>query len=353
MPKLERHQTNDPIFIDRENRIYFNANLKSTEENQIATYDFRSNVPLLIEPEKYFLSVLRFNFPSHSIPFMIYPKDEVLRITFASNSAQVSHILVYFPYSTNLSTSDPRYYYMYSAQHFIEIINVALKQCFDDLLIADPTISATEEPYFYLDKSDNKMKLFCERLGYDETAGGVVSRIFFNKALSKYINYFNILINYTSDNLYMRLLPAWNKVNNRVDGDLAIDNTAGAYIIEAPEYPNIKSWAAFNGVSIRSTLPTVNELSKVEGLPLSIQNEQIITDFLADFVNPHETRDGILYFNVDEKRLIDFTTQERITNLSFTINWINKDMENIPILLNKNEVMNIKFAFIRKNEFAV
>jgi hypothetical protein len=353
MPRLERHLTNDPIVIDRENRLYFNATIKANKEDEIARYDFRSNIPILQEPDKYFLSVLRFSFPSHSIPFMIYPKDEILKITFASNSAQVSHNLVFFPYSNNLSISDPRYYYIYSAKHFIEIINVALDQCFDDLLIADPTISATKEPYFYLDESDGKMKFFGERLGYDETAGGVVSRIFFNKALSKYINYFKTLINYTSDNLYMRLLPTWNNVNNRVDGDLAIDNTAGDYIIESPEYPNIKSWAAFNGVSIRSTLPTVNELSKVIGQELGIQNEQIITDFIADFRNPHETRDGILYFNVDEKRLIDFTSQDSILNLSFTINWVDNNMNNIPILMNKDEVASIKFAFLRKNEFAL
>src|SRR5215216_1175035 len=202
-----------------EPRVYL-----TDEAPQNGVYNVTKTEPILDRCSDYYCSVVRFNIPMEDIPLMVCPivpnqtailgagnedKDLtplIIGIEFGSGSAARFPInLEYFPqnpvYIDTLPTGFVQnkslqiitpYYFIYSYQQFLNMINDALgvswnvsglKAMFPNHL----------QPYFVLDSETSLISLIVPTYFVNITAPAVVTpSIFMNVALQKYLDAFNV-----------------------------------------------------------------------------------------------------------------------------------------------------------------
>ena len=324
-------------YIDTENdRLYVNLDFKNDTNNIVdSKFNFTPSGNILDKDvNKYQISVIRFNVDSLLFPVMIYEDSPDLDITMISDNNDFSVKLNYQSFS-DLPTNDERYYYIYSINHFLDIVNKGLKDCFDGLENLDNTILSTEPPKFIYE--DNKINYICEKNYSIDTTGNIV-KFFFSKKLAQFFQFHKTFINYTSlgDLLYMQFLPEFNFINE-VDTNL---------IHMIAEHNNANFLSPFKKLIITSSMTMKNELkldnNRSENV---IENENIITDFTSDYQNPHELREGIFYFNNDETRFIVLNSSSSIRNFDISFKYVDKQNITRPLLLQADESFNIKLLF--------
>lgn len=345
--------------MSHSNHIYYDISLENTSTIPIQASLFENrNVPLIKNPNDYFLSVVRFCIPTAYIPIFVWqesptvantPNNTYYSVTIRRAGTDYRTFLVYVP-QNNLSSVDPNYLFVYSYQQFIDAINIALNTSF---MAAGGT--ATQPPYLIYDAATGLISLIGE-YAYANVAGEYEIYMnaplfaFFDNFLSKRLGYNQVngkdvllYVENTGNNDYMSHPPGY-----------PLSGTNNAYKMQQ-EYCSLFNWSSARSiVFISNTIPVASENinAQIQGTQSNGTNSRkILTDFefqIQTGVSNNSLRSYIQYYPQGPYRLIDLESNQPLYQTDIQLYFETEDQKLYPLFINPNEYISIKLMFRSK-----
>ena len=379
--------------INLPTNIYYDANIINSDQSgtkpppRLVFQDIRS-IPILSSPELYQLSVVRFNLQTaNSLPVFIpniqinpyNPNKTTYSFTLTYNSTNHDAdetyrsgqvFLQHIPTNLNEAvpnlntTKDTRtpYYYVYSFNTIVEMLNNALVEAFNELT-ADAgfngvNLPTTNPPFFEWDSDNAKFILNGDVIGFNDKIENHIS-ISCNTALYTLISGFQASY-YGPDvfegrNYVLKLSRETRGLNL-----FKIDNTYS--VIQS--YQEYSSGALFTPISsivfTTSLIPVLpSNVAKPtiyngDGSLVSTGNNNNITSMITDFESKDNNGYGfqgtLSYTPTAEYRMIDLnnSSSEKLNNIDISVYWKDQYSNLHPVYLLPGCKCDIKILFRKK-----
>ena len=357
-----------------------NLDKTGTQAPPILRFTEVRNNPYLDAPENYFLSVVRFAIQTPSLPVFIpliqtgqaNPNLTIYSVSMSyvvgGNTLVAQTFLTYVPQNTYLPTPasplvqqdvSSEYYYVYSYQYLIKLINTTIQTCFTALnalvVGAGGVLPTANAPFFEMNPNDFTMSFFADTLGFNETLGNPI-KFFMNSAMYHLFNGFQ------ADYLgYTGITNGRNYLFRIYGTSLNLFNfpTYNALVMYQ-EQSSIALWNPVQSLVFTTALLPVNETNvsapKIFGLDTRLGQSNnnvnvapIITDFEVPFDPSNTYRPNVEYSPQSEYRLVDLYGASPISAIELTCYWKNQFGQLTPFILNSNSKANIKLLFRRKD----
>lgn len=348
---------------DHEKVVYYNAIGRNTELKAVPIeYSAQLQSPIVEKSSEYQCSCIKFQIPGNLIPLFVFqPEQYKVAMTFGVTS--IVENVVYVPNRDlyNLTTSDPQYYYIYDYQPMINMINTALKTCYDALLIAEPTFGASIAPWIVYDEPTQTFALYGEETFWsdDPIDALTTAKLWFNSQLWGFFRNFQFQFYWTLGN---PITPSstQNWVELPIIGDTnnyeakAIPPyflygptpTAVNVVVNRQTYQNLVSWVDIRSVIITSgTLNNRSEFYQPSGAYNSIP---IIAEFTVSSVNGFDYRSGIVYNPTAEFRYFNLMSDGPLTLVNLNVYWVTRTGTQLPVYLEYQSDYTIKLMFVKK-----
>lgn len=353
--------------------IYYNANMFNGSPDQVvANYNESRTSPLLYDPSKYYLSVIRFNIPGASLPIFVAqanpfpntdPNQLIYAVVLTHNDTSSGPAFLQFqpgciacqPKIPVFSAQNPRqdptdsYYFVFSYQAFLDMINVALATAYTNLPDKGAT---TQPPYMTYDAATDLFSLWAEQtyFGNADPFDGSNTLVWFNRYLYNFFPSFQ----FVSDVASPSTAYAVHIKNNRNNTPAA---PAGYYQM-VQEYSSAFAWNDLQAISFRSNnIPVLfeNQTGISPGgasLQGSFSSNQIafITDFEPlNSANPGNFRESIQYFPPGEYRLTDLIGTSPLSTIDIQVYWTDKRGTIHPVFILPGQLITLKILFRKKS----
>ncbi len=360
--------------------IYYNASLTNpyftsatsgiTSQPIPISFSTNFNQPLLKKSDDYSMSIIKFNLPGQLIPIFIFPDPSKplifppFKVSINYNDNFFTTTVIYIS-STFLSPSDPTYYYVYSYQLFIEMINYAIQTSYRSMVIANPGFAGNYAPYLIYDPSTELISICYETSIWatiNETGGSAA--LYFNTALYNFFQSFSTNFFYSGLSLSPAINDSWYVFNVYSNGGNSISslsppgylyysarppNIAGVQMFQ--EYPCLYAWNQAIGVVITSSLLPI----KYEYYPANQSTSigapnfrPVISDYNLTTSNGPDIRTRIVYNPTAEYRWVDLISTNPLSQLDFQIYWVDTFLNFTPVYLSPGQNFTMKFLFQSK-----
>lgn len=347
------------------------------------------NKPFLEKPDDYYLSVVRFQMDTNTLPvfnaFIQYnqpnrdltiysvtltwnnpvaPFQQFNQQTFVTWLPQdIASPLPQPPSLTQNKFQDDStgYYYCYNYAYFIQLINNAYATCFG-LLNAQVTgaglvLPTTHAPVMTWNGDRNIGVINADILGYNST---IANKILIYMNLPMY-NLFNTLPAYIESGTS----PIGK--NFRVDTSSFGNSTVVGFPFYAPTYNALQVfqettcvsvWSPISGIVITSNTLPINSTNisnpciYINGIATNNNgNNSNVSPIITDFQAPDGAyKNSITYVPSAQYRYIDLTGNSPLYTIDVNIFWRNKINELIPFRLGPGCSCSIKILFQRKEQ---
>lgn len=336
------------------------------------------NNPILMNASDYYLSIIRFNLQTASLPVFLPqvdltqtdPTKLIYEVCLSYDGIDASQNLIWIPQDYNaqppsvpLDYTDVNsaYYNCYSYQHFIfACLDKAFQLAFTKLqtlaTAAGKTLPSNYPPFMEWDPTTGKAIIDADVLGYDKALAKPID-IYFNTPLYSLFNSFDSLYfgpNVQNGKNYK--LTMYNMMNGN------IYNLNGVNYLQAyQEFPTFQN--AANPISsivfVSTQIPVLssnaakpvvyNELSNVFTSQQNAGFVNMITDFEVAVDPGSLYKNAIAYNPTAEYRLFDLISNNPIQNLDINVFWKDNYGRLIPFTLAAQNTFNMKILFRRKN----
>jgi hypothetical protein len=158
----------------------FNNNTDSSSNPPAISFDEIRNQPFLINPALYLCSVVSFEIETNSLPiFSAQPLNGsndpnkliyTMSFSFFDGSNPYTDNLIFTPTDKNVPPPNPPidkisdlanpYYYMYTYQQFVHLLNVNCNRIWEAFRALNPEIQNIVSPWFYFDVKTSLMRLY-------------------------------------------------------------------------------------------------------------------------------------------------------------------------------------------------
>lgn len=398
-----KYSENQPYHIYY-NMDLINNNTSLNSQPVIFNYLETRNQPFLSSPENYFMSVVRFNVQTPTLPVFIPQIDltsglvnqTVYSVTLewtapaggggSGRTYAFQQPVIYVPYDLTvappplpltLKALTDQYYFIYSYTQWVSMINTAFTASFAGLLgyitagttttgaiapnavdLANFNALTTHAPFMEFNPIDLTAIMNAQLEGYSSALANPV-KIFFNSALFSLYNTFQFTFyGYTGVTLGRNALLNVNNLNN-----------SNVYIV-----PAVPNWNALQVYQEGSTASLLNPITSIvfttslipivqenTGVPrlfstAGISNSgglaniaPIITDFVVPFSALNNYRPDITYIPSGEYRLTDLYGTSPLSSVEVSVYWKDTYGENHPFYLGNGSSASLKLMFRRKD----
>ena len=349
MTTVDNNYTNILISNNPKGSIPYPPNIQ-------AVYNETLSQAILQDPSKYYCSINRFTIPMNLIPIFSFPVNR------DQNNANLSQLiigietalgvgldseLIYLPQNdipppvsggANISYEDSLspYYFVYSIQHMIDIINNSL----DDAYIASGVGGGKP---FYIYNPTTKLISLIVTAGFLATG----AKIYMNSYLQDYLQGFSFRTkNYNTTGPY--------KFYHVLDSIPYGSPVGGPYEFKQ-ERTSIPAWFDISRVIVTSSsLPIANESTPnynpntSEGTNGTVTYNPIVTDFAVSYTDIDEYASLLVLDPSPQYRLIDMNTQLPVNRLNFNFQWVSKTGAIRPIYCSPGNCITMKIAFLKR-----
>lgn len=372
------------------NHIYYNISIVNNDVTgakpapPIIFNEIR-NAPYLANPQDYFMSVIRFSLDSSTLPIFIPqaqtgqpdPNKLIYSVTleYTGNNGTYTQLtnLTFVPQNVNSNVARPPlvsmdvtndYYYLFSYEWFVDIVNQAFVNCFQALVQqiqnGGDTPPATLPPFLSWNSNTFKATLNVPNAStpgeYDyKNPSGI--RIYMDAPLYNLFSSFkSINLGYTPSNI---LLGKNFQLAITNENGLNIRTGTPPYMLMEQEYSTTPLWNPVQSIVFTTGfLPVVPELTAVPQVYgsdnnfTSIGNNSNITNTLTDFqvglTTGSEYKPLIQYTPAGEYRLVDLFGNNPISSLEVRIFWKDAYGNLYPFLLGPDCNASVKILFRKK-----
>lgn len=365
--------------------IFRNFNSEEFESNIPLRFIESRDAPILNKASDYMLSIVRFKVDTFSLPIFIPdikrdqadPNLTIYTVTLEYNDGvnpvtiTAPFPITYVPDDKSQSVpqppssnpyglqSDTLYYYTYSYESFIRMINTSLNDAMTNLkaTVGAPLVGV-ESPFMCWNPSTKSAEIYCRLSHFDESITPALLTpkvsIYFNRPLFSYFNSFphDKYSDSNSNNRHYRIVcDSCNKIRaGTYDGGVDL------LIKVSQEYETSSIWSPVGSVCFTTnTMPIVaNQLSQ----PLifdngsQVQLSNTYNNFSNIITDIQSVQDGyrstLIYYPPGENRYIDLTNDQPLSQVDIQLIWIDKAGRKRDIFLPPNSSCSIKLLFKRK-----
>jgi len=337
-----------------------------------ATFNEVRDTPLFDgPPEDWYLSVIRFDVPTQTIPIQIFPVQPfpnanpnlgVYSVTLSFSGNDFQTFVIWIPQNTYAQVPPAplmnegavrnkyiNYYSVYSVQHTLDLINTAFATSFANLKAAFPAASPTAAPIMTFDPTTGLFTLYAQT----SYAGAGTISIYINEFLyALFTPCFNTII------------PGTNQINgknvqfvveNLFTNQVTLPAPQGPCYAMNQEYNTIANWYNFKSlVFTTGSLPIRKEWLSTQIVNNGISQGQgsnffpILTDFELAIETGNELRTYVHYNPTAQYRYIDLMGQTPIYNVDMQIYWKDNYDNLYPLLIGPHREASIKLLFEKK-----
>lgn len=341
--------------------VYYNATvlcnkIDPSSNDYQAIFEDNVQTPLVSNTSTYKFAIARYSMIGHRLPIWI-PKIRTspnqtsysmkMNIVFNTKSYTSDEIFLNYIPRNSLTSVDPEYYYSYSYEQFIEMINASFAACITNLQskIIGYTIT-TNPPFMVYDSTSNLFTIY-----FDERGNGTPERITcsFNNELYNLLNSF-----------YFERQPLnwWNLiVVDKITNRFTDPTTSVNYIICTQSYGTTALWSPvqsiiFSSESLQVNPEVIGSVSVVgDGSSLgsnqSNNSQQMITDIVLD-LDQSSDFNGMITYIPSEYRYISMLDSREPRSVKFSVWWLNKfNQVRYPIKLSNGGLITMKMMFQR------
>lgn len=318
--------------------LYYNVNIFNEDEpiGKLAKFSENRVTPILTDPSLYEFATVRFSVPSIKIPLLFF-KDNFyfIKLRDTVSGTEVQKFLVYTPNSVpslNLYANIGKQP-IFDYSEMTVALNNALSDAFDDLLIAEPAIPATEAPFFTYDAPSELFSLNAEKVGYDDEVVGTVEIILSATIFSLYTNLQDFFLTATETKLRV-----YDTFNNSTTFN------AKDYYEMQQSQPSLELFAEISKVQLlSSSIPVRQEL---QGTQKDIK-ERVLTDFN---ISGTPDKGVISFFPQGPLRYYDLLSNYPMKQIDCQFRWVSKSGESFEIFIPEGESATAKFQMRLKLE---
>jgi hypothetical protein len=350
--------------------IYYNLELVNNETtgNNIPRHFSMietRNSPYLQTPEDYYMSVVRFQLQSPSLPVFIpailLGQIDVNKTAYSITMeilrggvlyAQQEHIM-YVPYDATQKIPEPplqtqdltsNYYYIYSYQQWIRMVNTAFSTCLTGLtqqvLAQGQTMPTANPPFMEFNLDTQIANINADENGYNTINASVAPfndiRIYFNTAMATLYN--NFPLQKRGYGLSATSIPPLSLGRNF---QLEVLNIYNSNILNLPTYNALQVYQEGTTTGLLNPIqsivfttgmfPIYNENVSVPEIFNSNtefnknNNNNLISPIITDFVIPwsatNQYRQTIEYAPSGEYRLVDMFGRKPLDSIQIQVYW--------------------------------
>ena len=368
---MSRYQDTDP------DRKYYNVSIANNELSSSYTYASYKDVlnqQLINDPSKYYLSVLRFQIPTADIPILIpeiepWPNTDVnktvYKVTLEYNNVVATSDVMFI---TNVPNSIPRpidinnpnpmkdpsdYYFIYNYRSFINMVNTAFIDAFN-ILSAQVALPTTNAPYITYNGQTELMTLHADTAYLTPpytfppppNAGQI--NIYMNYKLFTFFDGIEFIFNDYLDPRGIQLLVKNYNDTNFVNNEYLMSQ----------QYPSLAVWNVFKAIQITSVfLPTEAEVIPIpnyrgiNNATNTFNTLSVVKDFVPFYENGPDFRSFINFRYNGSYELIDMNSNVPISTIDINVYWLDRYGNRYLVSIPYNQVLSIKFCFIKKSTF--
>lgn len=377
---------------DTPDKVYYDITISNLANTNTAPpplyFNETRNSPFVIDPESYYLSIVRFTLDTNTLPVItpeiqtdqsdrnlsvysvtlewgnpVAPFQTFVQQNFLIYAPQNQQAVIPAPPSqTNnkLQNNATGYYDIFNYQYWILLVNQTLQQCYNDLntqvVSAGLALPSTYAPVMNWDTQHSIAILNADDAGYNDQTANFI-KIYFNPSMFNLFSSFPFIIE-SSD-----------VVANGKNARIIMSGFGGANIVPYPavaplytalqivqEYSTLSLWTPITSIVFTSnTLPIVaNQVSA----PLIFNNgkrfttggnnaniAQVITDFIVD---GGVYKPSISYVPSAQYRLVNLVGNTPLYNIDVEVFYRNRVGELIPFRLGSGGTATVKILFTRK-----
>lgn len=358
----------DEFYTENDNK-YVNISFTKNNNNDATIpleYNVTKTVPVLENASEYYATVVKFDIPLQSIPITIMPiipnqaNSNLSPLRIGIQDAAGTNFLqnvIYVPQNNfdvpsqlgSLEQVITPYYFIYSYQHMIEMINTALATAF--------TLSgvAGTAPYFIYTPTTSLFSLIVSST-FNTSPG---PRVIFNYPVYQFLDCFNvtgITPGYDINSLYY--YNVFGMVNESFGyapfGNAPVSPPAFFKITQDCE--NTAGWNPIKKILFLTTalpitfeiVPANNATQDNSGVYSSLN---VITDFTPQIQRPSDSK-SVAYFAAQGYggvRLTDMVTNMPLYKIDIKIFWQDFANNLYPMIIPAFSQANVKLGFIRKS----
>lgn len=329
--------------INESNIEYLNVNIRGSdnpEEIIDATFNENRTVPLLDDPSKWIMGLVRFNVPAKLIPIFKWRTQRPLPLAdpdflvyFTYAGITVSKAVDFIPQTNDPVNNTGRLVWNFS--DFITMVNTTIQEVFTLIQTATLFPSNVRCPRLILDSTTNLISLYSSITM--ATGSGI------NMSFSKLLYaYFPALV-IKEDTL---LIP-----NREIYTFLVYDNiinnvtylgSAGYAMLS--EFPVLSLWSGVDKLLFISNTIPIN--TENESGQLNIQS-RVIFDFILDD-DQINNRTNIIYIGNTNQRWYDLLSSYPMKRTDISIEILFTDGSTKPLRLISTDFLSLKIQFVRK-----
>ncbi len=341
--------------------LYYNININnpsSSNNNIPAEFDETRVQPILTNPSLYELSIVRFEVPTSLIPILFWPGNDVHKVSMSWNGVLAESFV-----SFNGNGSTPLYgkkLAIYNYQNICDAINLALFECFDDLVTAFPGPLPAPDFALYALRApklvfDPITQLFTFQVPFNtRTYGAEIDPIrhwsiqnpdipnligvFFSQSLGDILKSFDWFTDNDPDTYYQLAIK---ETFNNISTDQYINTQ---YLMNMTQ-----SYATLASINDFADLYFQTNKIPVGAEMLGAQTNKTIS-ILTDFKTFSDAYDGnnIQFFATGPLRYYPLKSNHELKNMDLKIFWVDKDLNQYPLYIAPGETVSVKIQLRRK-----
>ena len=314
--------------IHNKEYLYYNFRITNNENiYKLVDYKETRTVPILNNSSDYEIAVERFTIPYSSIPIFIWKSNDLYKIKMVYNNDIITKPLIYNGVNDTIYNNNG----IWSYQVFIDIINIALFECFADLKALYPALPITKAPFITFN-SKNSLMTWNIPKSYEN-----LIKVYFNVDLYYLLVSFQAFELTIDDEQYFEMVCKDNVFNSSIIDGVPFYSTK-------QEYPTLSLIQNFQSIIFETDNIPVNS-EQIADQVNSIRS--ILTDFEPI---QEQTRDNELqYFPRGPLRFYDLDSFNELRKMDLKVFWSDKQNNIYPLYINKNKILSLKLLLRKKN----
>lgn len=297
----------------------------TTDKFEDIILNSRSNAPFINDTQQYNITIQQFSIPSTLIPiFLMQNKQFKIRYTFDDTTVEKPLVYNIVNDSTEYAGKQAIWHY----QDFIDILNNALREGFNEIKALKPAMDATEACFITLDRQ-NDLFVFNAEQNY-----GNLLKVFFNSNL---YNLFGSFQSIKQPDTYFQIL-----IKNNGNNETVINTRS--YYSTYQDYKTLKVWTDIKRiVFLTSDIPVSDELTS--------SSNSGYYNIVQDFTTEERIFTGqpFDYLPKGAQRYYNLYNNDSLYKMSIVMVWFDKQNNFYPIRQGPNDYSTVKLRFKRNS----
>jgi len=342
--------------------IYLDAIVTAPAGRSIhAIYNQKFNETIIKNSGEYTIAIDRFRIPLDSIPIFIFDKTpNVYTISLSYNGISSGKIgLQYITTTPNATPDMPEYWYVWTFDIALRMVNNAIQQAFNTLSTLVTLPAGSLPPFFSIDYTTNILSSNAQVDFYDNTLGTPI-KLFMNQRLWENFGGIPIIeigsvTGAPSNNGEDARFIFFNTFNNIYTYGTGT-HTNYYKMQSAYGFEILANWNHAKGIYfISNNIPIRTEIMPTNTQNQTINNYVNTLPVLCNFdmvYTSESIKPSILQYILNTPyKIIDLIGSKNINNLDLQIFWYDRYNNSYPLMIRPNNTLTVRFVFMKKSTY--